>query len=160
MTCAGLRQMINRRAKQAGLGRIHAHHLRHTVAHAHLSQGGNEGTSCNSLAGGRGPCSTDTRPARVRESSRGLPADGRPGLTVERLMRQMGLAGRTRRREHPSVGAVCEASTGALQEREWCHRSFELRRHHAYGDGVFPFVGDPNRTTPPVLVTVTVSPAG
>ncbi|MGH9077091.1 MAG: tyrosine-type recombinase/integrase [Acidimicrobiales bacterium] len=43
MTYAGLRQVLDRRAKQAGLEHIHAHQLRHSFAHAFLAQGGNEG---------------------------------------------------------------------------------------------------------------------
>lgn len=43
MTDSGLRQMIERRAAQAGLGHIHPHQLRHTFAHTWLSQGGGEG---------------------------------------------------------------------------------------------------------------------
>ena len=40
---SGLRQMVHRRALEAGLGHIHPHQLRHSVAHQWLSQGGNEG---------------------------------------------------------------------------------------------------------------------
>jgi site-specific recombinase XerD len=43
LTYAGLRQLIDRRCDQAGLPHIHAHQLRHSFAHAYLSQGGNEG---------------------------------------------------------------------------------------------------------------------
>jgi len=35
--------MLNRRGVKAGLGRVHAHLLRHAFAHAWLSEGGNEG---------------------------------------------------------------------------------------------------------------------
>ena len=40
---SGLRQMVHRRALEAGLGHIHPHQLRHSFAHQWLSQGGNEG---------------------------------------------------------------------------------------------------------------------
>ncbi|MCU4186624.1 tyrosine-type recombinase/integrase [Acidiferrimicrobium sp. IK] len=43
MTYAGLRQLLERRATEAGIGHIHAHQLRHSFASAYLSQGGNEG---------------------------------------------------------------------------------------------------------------------
>lgn len=43
ITDSGVRQMIERRALQAGIGHIHPHQLRHTFAHQWLSQGGNEG---------------------------------------------------------------------------------------------------------------------
>jgi site-specific recombinase XerD len=43
VTDSGLRQMIERRAEQAGIGHIHPHQLRHTYAHTYLSEGGNEG---------------------------------------------------------------------------------------------------------------------
>lgn len=39
----GVYQMIKRRGRQAGLGEIHPHQLRHTFAHDWLSHGGNEG---------------------------------------------------------------------------------------------------------------------
>lgn len=42
-TYAGLRQLLNRRCDQAGLAHIHPHQLRHSFAHAYLSEGGNEG---------------------------------------------------------------------------------------------------------------------
>jgi len=42
-TKAGLRFMLERRAKAAGLGHIHPHQFRHTFAHEWLSAGGNEG---------------------------------------------------------------------------------------------------------------------
>jgi site-specific recombinase XerD len=52
LTYSGLRQMIERRAEQAGIGHIHAHQLRHTFAHSFLSQGGGE-TALMQLAGWR-----------------------------------------------------------------------------------------------------------
>ncbi len=42
-TADGIRQMIERRGNQAGLGHIHAHQMRHTFAHAWLADGGTEG---------------------------------------------------------------------------------------------------------------------
>ena len=43
MTDSGIRQMIRRRGKQAGLGHIHPHQLRHSFAHHWLHEGGTEG---------------------------------------------------------------------------------------------------------------------
>ncbi len=43
VTDSGLRQMLERRAQQAGTGHIHPHQLRHTYAHSFLAEGGNEG---------------------------------------------------------------------------------------------------------------------
>jgi site-specific recombinase XerD len=43
VTDSGLRQLVKRRASQAGIGHIHPHQLRHTYAHAFLADGGNEG---------------------------------------------------------------------------------------------------------------------
>jgi site-specific recombinase XerD len=43
VTDSGLRQMVERRAQQAGIGPVHPHQLRHTYAHAFLADGGNEG---------------------------------------------------------------------------------------------------------------------
>ena len=40
MTDSGVAQMLERRAKKAGLPAIHAHLFRHTFAHQWLSQGG------------------------------------------------------------------------------------------------------------------------
>jgi site-specific recombinase XerD len=42
LTASGIRQIVKRRARQAGLGPIHPHQLRHSFAHAWLSSGGNE----------------------------------------------------------------------------------------------------------------------
>lgn len=39
----GIRQMIERRAVEAGIGHVHAHQLRHSFAHHWLADGGNEG---------------------------------------------------------------------------------------------------------------------
>lgn len=43
MTSSGMYQIVRKRARQAGLGPIHPHQLRHTFAHQWLSSGGNEG---------------------------------------------------------------------------------------------------------------------
>jgi len=43
MTDSGLRQMLERRSRKAGLGHIHPHQLRHTFAHSWLAEGGGEG---------------------------------------------------------------------------------------------------------------------
>jgi site-specific recombinase XerD len=40
---SGITQMLERRAKAAGIGHIHPHQFRHTFAHAFLANGGNEG---------------------------------------------------------------------------------------------------------------------
>jgi site-specific recombinase XerD len=43
MTTAGTRSLVERRAKQAGIGHVHAHLFRHSFAHQWLKDGGNEG---------------------------------------------------------------------------------------------------------------------
>lgn len=43
LTDNGLGQMLERRSKDAGIARVHAHQFRHTSAHRWLSEGGNEG---------------------------------------------------------------------------------------------------------------------
>jgi site-specific recombinase XerD len=43
LTDWGLRQIIERRGEQAGLGHLHPHQFRHTFAHRWLAQGGSEG---------------------------------------------------------------------------------------------------------------------
>jgi site-specific recombinase XerD len=43
MTDSGMRQMIERRSLEAGIGKLHPHQLRHTFAHQWLAEGGNEG---------------------------------------------------------------------------------------------------------------------
>jgi site-specific recombinase XerD len=42
LTVAGIRSLIERRAKQAGIGHVHAHLFRHSFAHRWLADGGNE----------------------------------------------------------------------------------------------------------------------
>jgi site-specific recombinase XerD len=43
LTDTGIFQMVRRRGREAGLGDIHPHQLRHTFAHQWLSEGGSEG---------------------------------------------------------------------------------------------------------------------
>ena len=50
MTPSGVRQLVGRRAKEAGLGHVYPHQLRHSFAHAWLSDGGTE-TDLMRLAG-------------------------------------------------------------------------------------------------------------
>ena len=40
---SGIRQMLNRRGRQAGIGEVHPHQFRHFFAHDWLASGGNEG---------------------------------------------------------------------------------------------------------------------
>jgi len=42
LTDSGVAQVVRRRGRQAGLGDLHPHQLRHTFAHTWLSQGGSE----------------------------------------------------------------------------------------------------------------------
>jgi site-specific recombinase XerD len=43
MTGSGIRQMLWRRSREAGIDRVHPHQLRHTFAHNWLAHGGSEG---------------------------------------------------------------------------------------------------------------------
>jgi site-specific recombinase XerD len=43
LSASGIRQMMQRRAAQAGIEHIHPHQFRHTFAHRWLSEGGSEG---------------------------------------------------------------------------------------------------------------------
>jgi len=43
LTDSGVAQVLRRRGREAGLGDLHPHQLRHTFAHTWLSHGGNEG---------------------------------------------------------------------------------------------------------------------
>lgn len=52
LTDSGIRQMLKRRSRQAGIEPIHPHMVRHTFAHAFLSAGGQE-TDLMRLAGWR-----------------------------------------------------------------------------------------------------------
>ena len=42
-TDGAVRQMLERRGAEAGVANLHAHRFRHTFAHQHLAEGGNEG---------------------------------------------------------------------------------------------------------------------
>ncbi len=43
MTDSGVRQMLERRGEEAGIGKVNPHRFRHTFAHRWLAAGGNEG---------------------------------------------------------------------------------------------------------------------
>lgn len=54
LTADGIRQMVDRRAKQAGLGHVHMHMFRHAFAHHWLASGGQE-SDLQRLAGWKSP---------------------------------------------------------------------------------------------------------
>ncbi|MDP6824335.1 MAG: tyrosine-type recombinase/integrase [Dehalococcoidia bacterium] len=74
----GVLQMIRRRARLAGLGRVNVHQLRHTFAHHWLSDGGNE-SDLMQLAGWRSRTMID-RYARSAAGERAAAATKRYGL--------------------------------------------------------------------------------
>ena len=43
LTPSGVRQVLKRRGREAGLGKVHPHQLRHSFAHTWLAEGGTEG---------------------------------------------------------------------------------------------------------------------
>ena len=51
---SGIAQMVARRSRQAGIGRVHPHQFRHTMAHRWLAAGGAEG-DLQRLAGWKSP---------------------------------------------------------------------------------------------------------
>ena len=63
VTDSGVRQMLERRALEAGVRNVHPHRFRHTYAHTWLASGGQEQDLMRLAVGGPGRWSADTPPA-------------------------------------------------------------------------------------------------
>jgi hypothetical protein len=84
VTDSGLPQLLERRAEQAGIPRIHPDQLRHTYAHAFFSEGRNEG-DLTMLAEtcALEPCSSQTG-SSTSSPTRSPPASKSPGTAARR----------------------------------------------------------------------------
>jgi integrase len=62
LTIYGIRELLERRGRQAGIPDLHPHQFRPTFAHERLSMAATRRTSCASPAGGPARCSSATAP--------------------------------------------------------------------------------------------------